>query len=486
MPVRSISIQRVSDYYELPYKQGELPFVDVDIHGDTRLYIDPRAIHLLPTAWGDECVTLLQDFFQSVLVAIREGRDADAKRLLQGLREPNETHLGLSRGTQARGRGLGNGLADDVWSTLTRSQAARTGLLVDLEDAALMVEGIDRDIISDITTNIIRGPLIRFTQEMCQEYGIPTEPGIDSGAQWDYARKEWVTTHVNLPRTDGGKLLLVPKVIVRRHLDYERDEYTRDYILTHLQGVEITARSALVQLLKNGKVRVTKKSLREKYGDKKTDIVSITEQYPEILERYRSDKKRRPGPPLELEEFEETAGIALPRWDQLLQAVLDINPGKAGADKYHAAVERLLTPLFQPSLSFPQKEFNIHSGRKRIDIKYANSATSGFFHWVATSHPAMHVFVECKNYTGDPTNPELDQLSGRFSPSRGKFGLLLCRSFKNKNLFIQRCKDTANDARGFIIALDDQDLTKLVELRKNGDTNGLFEFLQVRFTELIT
>jgi len=68
--------------------------------------------------------------------------------------------------------------------------------------------------------------------------------------------------------------------------------------------------------------------------------------------------------------------------------------------------------------------------------------------------PSAYIPAECKNYSSDPANPALDQLAGRFSTKRGKFGLLICRKFDNKNLFIQRCKDTAQDGRGFIVPLD--------------------------------
>jgi hypothetical protein len=76
--------------------------------------------------------------------------------------------------------------------------------------------------------------------------------------------------------------------------------------------------------------------------------------------------------------------------------------------------------------------------------------------------PAAHVYVECKNYTGDPGNPELDQLAGRFSPLRGQVGLLVCRTLTDKALFIQRCRDTALDRRGYCLPLDDDDVAQLV------------------------
>jgi hypothetical protein len=148
---------RVSEHFNLGLKQPSLSFVDVDTSGDVRLFISPRALRLLPSAWGDECVALIQSFFNQVLHAIKAGDDSRAIRLLEVLKEPNETHLGLSKGG-SRGRGLGSGSARDVWHALTESAAAKSGLLTDLEDTVLMIEGISVDIVSDVVTNIIRGP----------------------------------------------------------------------------------------------------------------------------------------------------------------------------------------------------------------------------------------------------------------------------------------------------------------------------------------
>ena len=142
--------------------------------------------------------------------------------------------------------------------------------------------------------------------------------------------------------------------------------------------------------------------------------------------------------------------------------------------------------LFYPSLTNPQRELKIHDGRKRIDISFVNAAADGFFHWLAQHYSAAHVFAECKNYGRDVANPEVDQLAGRFSPSRGQFGLLVCRGFQDKELFVRRCFDTAKDGRGFIVALDDADLTALVDAgRASGYNSRQFQLLKERFDQLI-
>ena len=475
---------RVSEYYQLGRTQPTLDFVDVDIRGDLRVFVDPKALRLLPTEWGDECVSLIQDFFRHVLQLIRAGQHVEARALLAQLREPNEVHLGLSR-DRARGSALGDQSAHDVWDALTRSEAVETGLLEDLEDTILMVPGIADDRVSDISVNLIRGPLIRYTREMAGYHGIPLEPDVDSGPLWNPRTKEWYSELVPLPMTPAGRLLLVPKAVVRRRMTYDVEEYYRHYLLEFLQDLELSnPNSDLVELLKNGRRRVTKKALAEKYGRGKLTVIRQTREHPEVLRRYRRDKEHSIRPALSHQDLANEAGTPPPAWDELLEAVRRLSPGREDSDEYELAVEALLTALFYPDLTNPVRQSRIHDGRKRIDIDYTNAAQSGFFFWLSHHYNAPRVFAECKNYSSDPSNPELDQLAGRFSPSRGKVGLLVCRNLEDKDLFLERCRDTARDDRGFIIALDDDDLAVLVQdVATNLDSRD-FHLLREHFRRL--
>lgn len=474
----------VSQHFRLGCSQPELDFVDVNVHGDVPLFVDPRALRLLPTPWGNECVSLIQNYFQTVLDAIRAGDHRHAVRLLATLQEPNETRLGLSRG-RPRGHGMGEGLARDVTLALQRSKAIDSGLLTDLEDTILLVEGVDRDIVSDIATNIIRRPLITYTNEVCERYGIPVRM-LASGPLWDPVGRTWEPdTFVTLPEIRGKRLLLVPKVVVRRRFDYDQDEYFRHYILTAMQRFELDAKTELVHLLKSGAPRVTKASLIAKYGRGKALSAKVTRDHPEILAEYRDDRNRDPRLPLEHEDFAAEANVPVPNWDALLGAILSTPPGRSSADAYHRAAAELLTALFYPALTSPRLEYPIHDGRKRLDIIFANMATDAFFGWLAQHYSSSNIIVECKNYTGDVGNPELDQLTTRFSPNRGRVGFLLCRTLDTRALFVQRCRDAANDGHGFVIALEDADLSTLVAARRDGDSKALFAFLKKRFDELV-
>jgi hypothetical protein len=171
---------RVSEHYGLMRNQGSLDFVDVDTHGDVPVFLDPRSIRLQDNQWARECQALLQSFFGEVLEAIAANDSLKLVDLIGRLGEPNETHLGYSRG-RARGSGLGRGeRSESLLDALSKSRAVETGLLHDLEDAALLIPGIGKDVISDVATHVLRGALIGYTHRMCNYYGIDT----DSQLQW--------------------------------------------------------------------------------------------------------------------------------------------------------------------------------------------------------------------------------------------------------------------------------------------------------------
>ena len=327
--------------------------------------------------------------------------------------------------------------------------------------------------------------MIRYTQEVAEYYGIPLVSNVNSGPLWDPENARWHSAFVSLPMTEHGKLLFVPKVIVRIRMDYDVSEYYQHYLLEHLREAELSANTELVYLLRNGSPKVNKKDLIAKYGSGKAMIVRETRNHPEILDEYRKDKRNRYQPPLDHLDISLAEGTPQPDWDNLLQTLIEIPTGQEYFSQYENAVEALLTALFYPSLTNPVKQLQIHEGRKRIDLTYTNVASHSFFQWLSMHHSASHIFIECKNYGREIGNPELDQIAGRFSPSRGQFGIITCRSFENKELFLKRCRDTANDQRGFIIPLDDDDLRVIVEEVKAQVHEARFEFLYSCFAKLV-
>ncbi|CAB1219534.1 hypothetical protein [Serratia marcescens] len=475
---------RFSEFFGINRSQSELDFVDVPLDTDIEVFLDPAAIKLLNSSWGLELASHLQNYFETVLKLIMSGDDLQAQRLLSCLNERNEYHLGYSSG-KSRGHGFGEGSAKTVWGALTKSKAAKTGLLQDLEDTALLIEGIGTDMISDAVSNILRGPLIKYTQDVCNYYNIPLTDNIPSGPIWNPRDEKWEQGFVSLPVTNEGKVILVPKIIVRHRITYNHDEYYRHFLLPEMQRKHLSSGSELIELLKNGKERVTKKALMEKYGKDKLAIVEQTLKNPKILDEYRDRKREAPSPPLPHSDFSEMENESpIIDFKPFISELSSINPGRDDATKYENLIEKLFSIIFYPSFCHPTKQHRIHDGRKRIDISYSNEAQYGFFKWVGLHYPASMIFVECKNYGKEIGNPELDQLAGRFSMSRGKVGILVCRSIENKQKLYESCKDTAKDDRGFILPLDDEDILNLIEEYQTKN-DQLFPSLRKLWLDLI-
>jgi hypothetical protein len=168
--------------------------------------------------------------------------------------------------------------------------------------------------------------------------------------------------------------------------------------------------------------------------------------------------------------------------------VTSVAPGAHGATSYHRAVTDLLTALFYPSLIDPRVEAEIDQGRKRIDIRYTVSGVgAGPIAWLQRNAPPMpFLFVECKNYSDDLGNKELDQLTGRFNIGQGgHVGFLINRSFQDKTRFIDRCRDAALKNRGYVVVLDDDDLTDLTHARAAEDGAAVFRLITERYGQLV-
>lgn len=478
-----------SGYFKLNKRQHELDFVDVPINnGDIPLFIDPHAISLRNDNWSIDAHNLIVSYFQHLLDNIRDGRRVAAEEMLAGLGEPNQTRLGLSTGGHPRGRGIGSGQASEIYSAFAESIAARTGVLKDIEDCQLLIDGIDQDKISDITTNIIRGKLIDYTHEQCKLYDIRMHSS-PSGAIWNTSHAEWIPSgYVMLPVCYERSVILVPKAIARYRTEYNHDEYYRMFVLEFLQALHLRAGDSLVRVLKSGERRKPfKETLRPIYPLSKEYLYQFSKENPSVLDGYRQSKTNRPRDLQndlidDLNEMPEHFDF-----EELKQALSNIPSGLKEASSFHRCIKGVLTAIFYPLLINPVLEQEIHKGRKRIDIAFTNAASAGFFYRLSHNKqvPCAYVFAECKNISSDPANPELDQLSGRFSLNRGHFGFLVCRKYKDKELFYERCKDTANDARGFIVPLDDKDILKLIDFRANNDNEAIDKFLEESYAKLV-
>jgi len=306
---------------------------------------------------------------------------------------------------------VGRFQGEAILNALRNSVAFQTGLLSDLAEAVVFIEGIGRDKISDLTTNIIRNPLVAYTKEQCTLHGVPLQ-NVAGAPSWNPPQARWESRYVELPMIGDKPVVLVPKYSVRRRLSLESQEFYNHHMINFLKA-EYEESPGLARVFRSGRRRVYKKDVKERHPFVKDELAQFVIAHLEVLERYKQLKSAQGalGNRDFEEDFDERA-FAQALKDRLRQ----VASGNAAASEYHSIMTGILTFAFYPDLIYPVKEREIHTGRKRVDIVFTNAAQDGFFHRMHTSAEtrSSHIFIECKNYSYDVGNPELDQLGGRF------------------------------------------------------------------------
>lgn len=484
----------LSQALNLNKSQPLLDFVDIDIGLDFPLYIDPASFLNPRDEFAKRCQDDLRDFFEAVLKAIASGDPSKGEQLLQGLGEPNETHLGVSKG-EPNGRGVGKVQAAKILASLKSSPAAKSGLLNDLTDAALFIEGIGSDKISDMTTNIVRRHLIDYTQQQFELLGIPIEHEVPAGLLWDTGRSRWKNDeYARIPIIAEKRVLLVPKRYVRWKggLQQAASHYYNRFVTNFIRDEELRTNGSLVQVVKTKKSTkrvVYKKDIKEKYPVSKPFLARFSADHPAEYNRFRAAFDRHA--PIGVRTLVEAKGAVFNELafnSGLIAALANIPTGRRHATSYHHLATGILTHLFYPDLINPALEHDIDEGRKRIDLTFLNSAERGFFK-DRKDDPftvSREVIVECKNYADDIANPEIDQLGGRFDPRRGRFGIVLCRTIDDPKLVQKRCRDVFQAQRGLIIVLSDEDLVDLLSVAELNRDKAVQDLLRRKLREVST
>lgn len=476
--------------------QNELDFVDIDTENDMPLFLDPYFLSIKTDRWSISAHRTLENFFQYMLNLFRDNKIEEARRNFR-FSEPNETCLGLSKfGTQ--GKSLGDGDATKLFEYIVESGAVDSGLISHVNDIKIFVDNISHDKISDLTTNIIRKHLIEYTQDQCNLHEIQLTKSIATRDYWDIHTKTWISSYEDMLVINDKPILLVPKSVVCRKRGYVYDsaQYARHFVLNFLVSEELRMNTSLVneKKLRDGSIKrtIVKDKVASKYGAYRKEFLrSFTTDHPEFYDDFKNNAKNKITS-LTNEEIinNYSDDFYLRIIDNLIDGFNKIGKGAKEANKFHEHIIATMTFLFYPDLINPVKELEIHDGRKRIDLVYDNAAEGGYFFNLSTVKdiPSGYIFVECKNYTKDIANPELDQLNGRFSPNRGKMGFMVFRDCDNECALFKRCSDYYNDNKNLIIPLQDKDFIKVLSALKeefNRDSNLPQEKMLNRLTKKI-
>lgn len=205
-----------SDRFKIsPHVLEEYGAFDISVVSDLPVFVDP---FLLFNSDKEQ----YQALHDNILDYLRFLRDHAHEPLEPGrikswytFSEVRQNWLGFSVGSN-RGHGLGRKFAVDLHAalgdvldnfgdeTITASSH--------VEKLALIRSGVGRDTISDLTTNLIKHYLLRYTSEFAVDNLAPADRKTISvpRAKFNYNTQTWATGKYDLPFTDGDFVILTP------------------------------------------------------------------------------------------------------------------------------------------------------------------------------------------------------------------------------------------------------------------------------------
>ncbi|WP_214070733.1 hypothetical protein [Mucilaginibacter sp. dw_454] len=285
MKVERITPQKFSEYFKLA--DGRYDFLDIYAYQDIPLFLDPFGLSAMRDTWSKECEDQIATYFQYLLDSINRGDKKTVAKLLNALHEVDEIALGYSA-NEPSGWGIGKMQALEIQSAFESSEAAKSGDIKDIADCALLIPGISRDKISDITANILKKKLIEFTQKQCAKHQIPVSRVAVNNA-FDFENFNFISYYADLPVINGRAKILLPIHSVRRDPELSKDKYYRNFVLEFLRAEHEHAGDALATVMKNGSVIVRIGDLKDKYPLNVDFLYEFSKLHPKILTKYKEE-----------------------------------------------------------------------------------------------------------------------------------------------------------------------------------------------------
>lgn len=276
---------KFTEFFGKSIHQNQLDFVNIFAYKDLPVFLDPYGISAIGTEWSQKCEMSIRSYFQYLIESIQKNKVRQTNQLLDALHEVNEIGLGYSRGIP-KGRGIGKEQSNILKEIFQRSSAMQSGDIRDIADCALLIPGINRDKISDITANILKKELIEFTMQQCRILDIPmSRVPMNNIFQSETGR--FVSSYEFLPIIEGSPKILLPISSVRRQPELSKETFYRKYILEYLRAEHLHAGDSLAFVLKNGALRVSIKDLKMNYPMSVDLIYKFSKNNPDVLGTYK-------------------------------------------------------------------------------------------------------------------------------------------------------------------------------------------------------
>ena len=440
---------RLNDYHDIYLSQAKVDFAIPFLDEDIPLYVDPFRLWQSPSYQDNGLHVLFKNAFNSLGKMYVEGNQTKAIEILKRITECNEVGLGNSK--TRSGKRIGARKAKDVLSLYETIPAVNQYGFEHPEVIQLLVNGISKDRISDIISNMLGSFLIDYTIQECRQYGIPT-----SKCEIEYLdvknmsiKKESCELPVN-PNTKQV-LWLVPKRWLRKSMWLNDDDYLNHYLVS------------CIEELKREEIDIVTFN-RENYG--------VLTEYIKAKEKTAADCKNDP----------LFGQIPIASAKRKMSAIKKLPTGKEGnADKkYEAEVCQLLASMLYPHLDFAQSQSRTESGTQIRDLVFYNNTSYEFLKDMKDLFGSRQIVVELKNVE-EITKEHINQLNRYLNPVFGSFGIIMTRNRPKKSV-VQHTVDLWSGQRKCILIMDDNDLELMVNVFESKQRNPI-DIIKMKYSD---
>lgn len=277
---------RFNDTFKITEKHG---YFDPILVADTELFVDPFAtFRSTDEFFADSFDRIIKFFNEAFKLAAKSERNIHSisyKKLEDMLVFPEVNEMGLGYSDSNSGAGASKHFRDQMIGAIYYSIERGLKEYRHFEEIGIFEEGIGCDRISDITCNILKPNIIKYTQNICKELNIPMVQVKMRHIDFDFNQLRWIDGIVDLPYNRYKKrgILLIPDTFINDLPTINADDF-KDYIW-----------NAKNETLRNDLNYAIKKDIN------KQEIIRIARANPAWVAEYEDIKEREGIKPYNLE-----------------------------------------------------------------------------------------------------------------------------------------------------------------------------------------
>ena len=304
------------------------------------------------------------------------------------------------------------------------------------EEIQLLVDGISKDRISDISCSLIKSFLIDFTIDQCQNLNIPIEKS--SVKLFDHKSAKIIEEETFLPVNPNTKspIIFTPKRWLRYIPWISYDDYFQNYYI---------------------------KDVNKEYDGKlnRVKILNFNRSNYDLIESYTSLKETNSK---DLKNDPLFSQIPVTSAKRKVTKILKLPTGKTNnADRdYEDLMVQTMASFLYPHLDFAQEQSRTDSGAQIRDLIFYNNRSYDFLKDIYDTFDTKQIVIELKNVK-ELQREHINQINRYLTEHFGRFGIIFTRNKPPKSIY-QNTIDLWAGQRRCIIILDDSDLELMREV----------------------